>query len=235
MARGSIQESQRSHQAEAAGRRGWHGVCSEGRASETAGGERAAPEASIPHVRNETEMQTEPEISFLHVEPTEAIRKKLVDEIDRLDRLDDRLIACRVKIDLPERRHKKGNLYHVRIDLTTPGEEIVVDRHPPGHQTLEDPLVAIGEAFDAARKRLIQAKDRRRREMKHHEEPARGRISRLVPEEDHGFIDAADGHEVYFHRNAVAAGAFDRLEIGTGVRFLEEEGDKGAQATIVEP
>jgi cold shock CspA family protein/ribosome-associated translation inhibitor RaiA len=179
-------------------------------------------------------MQTEPQIAFRHVEPNEAARTRILEEIDRLELLDDRLIACRLMIELPERRHRKGNRYHVRIDLVMPGEEFVVDRHPPKHSADEDLLIAIGEAFDAARKRLIQAKDRRRREVKHHEGRPRGRISRLVVEEDYGFIEAADGHEVYFHRNAVASGEFDRLEIGRAVSFQEEQGEKGPQATIVE-
>lgn len=198
------------------------------------GGVPTLAHASRPHIRRVKDMQIEPEITFRHVQSTEAIQKKLLEEIDRLDRLDDRLIACRIMIELPERRHKKGNRYHVRIDLTTPGEEIVADRHAPEHKSNEDPILAIGEAFDAARRRLIQAKSRRGRDVKHHEEPPRGRISRLVPEEEHGFIDAADGREIYFHRNAVAGGAFDHLEVGTRVRYQEEEGDKGPQATIVE-
>jgi cold shock CspA family protein/ribosome-associated translation inhibitor RaiA len=183
-----------------------------------------------------TEMQTEPQITFRHVEPNAAIEKKLLDEIDRLERLEDRLIACRIMVELPDRRHRKGNLYHVRIDLVMPGEEIVVDRHPPKHSADEDALIAIGEAFDAARKRLVQTKARRQpQDVRHREEPPRGRVSRLVPEEDYGFIEAADGREIYFHRNAVASGGFDRLEIGTPVTFAEEDGEKGPQATIVHP
>ena len=36
-----------------------------------------------------------------------------------------------------------------------------------------------------------------------------------------------------FHRNAVLDGAFDRLVVGSEVVFVEEEGDKGAQASTV--
>lgn len=181
-------------------------------------------------------MQTEPHITLRHVESNDVIQEKLLDEIERLERLDDRLISCHVVVELPDRRHRKGNRYHVRIDLTTPGEEIVVDRHPPKHSADEDVLIAIGEAFDAARRRLVQTKARRRpQDAKRHEEQPRGRISRLVPQEDHGFIEAADGREIYFHRNAVASEAFDQLDVGTAVTYAEEEGEKGPQATIVIP
>ena len=39
--------------------------------------------------------------------------------------------------------------------------------------------------------------------------------------------------EIYFHRNAVLDGAFDRLSIGSEVAFVEEEGEKGPQASTI--
>ena len=46
---------------------------------------------------------------------------------------------------------------------------------------------------------------------------------------------AAERLEIYFHRNSVADGKFDILEVGQEVRFSEALGDKGPQATIVRP
>ena len=48
-----------------------------------------------------------------------------------------------------------------------------------------------------------------------------------------GFIETADGREIYFHRNAVLDGAYRRLRGGSEVRFVEVEGAKGAQASTV--
>ena len=48
-----------------------------------------------------------------------------------------------------------------------------------------------------------------------------------------GFLEAADGHEVYFHRNSVLDGAYNRLAVGTHVAFAEEMGEKGPQASTV--
>jgi cold shock CspA family protein len=39
--------------------------------------------------------------------------------------------------------------------------------------------------------------------------------------------------EIYFHRNSVLDADFDKLKIGTEVRFVEEAGDKGPQASTV--
>jgi ribosome-associated translation inhibitor RaiA len=49
----------------------------------------------------------------------------------------DRLTRCRVVVEGPGRHHRQGP-YSVRIDLSVPGAELVVDR-----QTDEDLYVAI--------------------------------------------------------------------------------------------
>lgn len=60
-------------------------------------------------------------------------------------------------------------------------------------------------------------------------------VVRLFPNEDYGFIKSpADNEEYYFHRNSVLHGDFDRLEIGTEVRFEPEMGEKGMQASTVQ-
>jgi cold shock CspA family protein len=51
--------------------------------------------------------------------------------------------------------------------------------------------------------------------------------------EAYGFIRSLDGREIYFHKNSMPAGEFGRLEIGTGVRWVEEEGEKGPQASAL--
>jgi cold shock CspA family protein len=62
-----------------------------------------------------------------------------------------------------------------------------------------------------------------------------GIVHRLFPDQDYGFIKTADtGEDVYFHRNSVLHRGFDRLTIGTGVRFVVEQGQKGLQASSVE-
>jgi cold shock CspA family protein len=39
-----------------------------------------------------------------------------------------------------------------------------------------------------------------------------------------GFVETADGREIYFHRNAVLDGAYRRLRGGSEVRFVERKG-----------
>lgn len=56
---------------------------------------------------------------------------------------------------------------------------------------------------------------------------------RLFPSEEYGFIEAQDGHEVYFQKSSVLNNAFDGLTIGSDVAFVEEPGEKGPQASTV--
>jgi cold shock CspA family protein len=137
-------------------------------------------------------------------------------------------MSCRVVVEAPVRHHRKGGPYKVRIDLTVPGDELVINR-----QADEDLYVAIRDAFHAARRRLEDYARRQRGAVKVHEPFPHARVVKLFPEEGYGFLETSDGREVYFHRNSVIDSGFDRLEIGAEVRFAEESGEHGPQASTV--
>ena len=67
--------------------------------------------------------------------------------------------------------------------------------------------------------------------------PDHGRIARLIAEQDYGFIATVDGSEIYFHRNSVATGDFEKLAVGDEVRFVvqDTESARGPQASTVVP
>jgi cold shock CspA family protein len=71
------------------------------------------------------------------------------------------------------------------------------------------------------------------RKTKTHELTPVARVVRLFPEAGYGFIKTPEGRELYFHRNSVISPGFNHLEVGTEVRFDEEMGEKGPQATTV--
>ncbi len=95
--------------------------------------------------------------------------------------------------------------------------------------------MAIREAFDVARRRLEDHVRELRGDVKTPSAPARARVGKLFPQEGYGFLETGDGREVYFHRNSVLGPGFDALKIGAEVRFAEEEGVEGPQATTVVP
>jgi ribosomal subunit interface protein len=167
------------------------------------------------------------QITARDVSLSEAAKDDIRAKAENLDSYYNHLIGCRVVVEGPGQHHRQGP-YEVRIDLTVPGAALVVDR-----QTDVDLYVAIRDAFDAARRRLEDYARRQRGDVKVHEAMAHARVSVLVPEQDHGFLETPEGRTIYFHRHSVLPPGFERLTIGTEVRFSEETGEQGPQASTV--
>ncbi len=181
-------------------------------------------------------MQVPLEIVFEDMDPSDAIDSRLREETAKLEQFTDRITSTRVVVAKPHRHHRKGNTYRVRIHITVPGGgDIIVSRDPGDRGAHEDVYVTIRDAFGAARRQLQDQVRKQQGHIKQHDTPPHGVIATLVPEEEHGFIAASDGREIYFHRNAVANEGYEALEAGTEVRFSEEVGDKGPQASFVQP
>jgi cold shock CspA family protein len=93
--------------------------------------------------------------------------------------------------------------------------------------------VAVRDAFDAVKRQLEETVRLRRGDVKAHETVQHGEVVRMFREDGHGFIRTADGRELYFSRENVVHPAFDELESGTLVQFIEEMGAEGLQAKRV--
>ncbi|NIR29983.1 MAG: HPF/RaiA family ribosome-associated protein [Gammaproteobacteria bacterium] len=173
------------------------------------------------------------EITFRNMQQSPAIESRIREKASKLEEFCEDIMGCRVAVEAPHRNHNKGNLYHIRIDLTVPDGELVVSRGPGQQHAHEDVYVAIRDAFNAAKRQVQDYMRRRRGHVKRHDAPPHGRIVQLYPEEGYGKIETPDGRLVYFHRNSVLNGDFDKLEVGVEVRFAEEKGDEGPQASTV--
>jgi len=182
-------------------------------------------------------MQEPLRIAFRNLEAPIGVEQEIRKRAAELEEFFDRIIACHVVVEEDRRHHRQGRLYHVRIDLIVPEREIVVRRDPAEHHAHEDLHVAIRDAFDAVRRQLQDHARALRGDVKTHAAPTIGRIVRLFPETDHGFLVTNDGDEVYLHRNAVLGRGFDQLHPGDAVRYVlqEGEGEQGPQASTVIP
>lgn len=178
-------------------------------------------------------MQIPLEVRFRNMSPSEALKTNISEKADKLEQLFDRIIACRVMVEAGHKHHKKGNLFHVRIDLTIPGHEIIVNKEPSQHHSYTDVYVAVRDAFDNMQQQLEHYVERKRGDVKTHEAPSHGRILELNPDEGFGRIETPDGRNIYFHRNSLINTDFDKLKVGTEVRFDEEQGNLGPQASTV--
>ncbi len=93
----------------------------------------------------------------------------------------------------------------------------------------------IRRSFDSARRELEKVVDRQRGEIKTH--PAKqvqAVVEEIFPDKDYGFLQTLDGQRLYFHKNSVLHKNWDRLTLGTIVRYVAEVGDKGLQASTVD-
>jgi len=190
-------------------------------------------------------------ITFRNVMPSATLEEWIREEAEKLDVFYSHIVACRVAVGVPHRHHRRGGAYHVRVDLRVPGGEIVVNREPslateirhleqlaatkhlelsPLHKNLH---LAIKSAFRIAARRLQDYARRQRGDVKRHAVAAPAFVSKIFPEQDYGFLTANDGREIYFHAHSVLNEAFRNLEPGTEVFFVEEQGERGPQASTV--
>jgi ribosome-associated translation inhibitor RaiA len=119
--------------------------------------------------RKEMVMKITPQITFKNTPESPALVEAVLNRVDHLERMFPRVLACRVLIETPHHRHHKGNIFQIRISLSVPGKEIVVNREPGKNLAHTDVYVAIRDAFNAADRRLKNYARELRGEVKSHE------------------------------------------------------------------
>ncbi|WP_316176359.1 hypothetical protein [Bradyrhizobium sp. SZCCHNRI1073] len=103
-------------------------------------------------------------------------------------------------------------------------------RTPKEDERYADPTFAVDDAFKRARQQL---QDRvLLMQTKHHQGEPVGTVLRIDPGGESGFLEADDGHEIYFNCNSVLEGRAN-IAVGARVSYVEEIGDKGPQASTV--
>jgi cold shock CspA family protein/ribosome-associated translation inhibitor RaiA len=154
-------------------------------------------------------------------------REKIEEELARLQKhYLNPILHARVDL-IGAQRHHLG-AFEVQAAAVVPGETITVKRQ--GEYVL--PLIV--EAMDVLYRRLEEHSHMRQQKVKPPGEFSQhGKILRVFPEKDSGFLETPEGLEVYFHSHAVKKGRFDSLVPGLMVKFAMEEGEKGPQATWV--
>lgn len=173
-------------------------------------------------------MQLPVQITFRDIPRSEAVEAAIRERVARLDRFSDHIMSCRVTIGIIEKHQHQGKLFNIRVNMKLPGSELVVNR-----DKAEDIYVAIRDAFDAVKRKLEEHVQRVRGEVQTHEVEHHGRVARLFSHQGYGFIEKADGSELYFHVYNCVHPDFDQLKIGDEVVFLEEAGGDGPQANRV--
>lgn len=177
------------------------------------------------------------EVNFRNMDRNESLAAVIEKKCRGLERFYTHIIGMHVTVETPQRRHRKGKLYHVTIKVHVPGKWLITSRSPGREIRHENLIAAVNDAFHAMERQLEDYARRQRGDTKHHEMPVQGRIDKVFPDRGYGFITLTDGEEVYFHENSVTHKAFPRLKSGMSVRvvLVEGESSQGSQASTVEP
>lgn len=112
-------------------------------------------------------------VQFRGMEASAALETQAHEHARKLESFATDLMACRVSIELEQKHQQQGRPFNVRIDLTLPGHELVVNRVQN-----EDAYIALRDAFDKM-KRQLEDVVRKRQDVAR----AQPRGTGLAPEE----------------------------------------------------
>jgi hypothetical protein len=125
------------------------------------------------------------------------LEQEIAARVAELETFSEDIIGCRVMLERQHLHRENGNQCHVRVELTIPGDKIVVSHQPSLNGALRDleeeghtkeadvdpahrsARVAIHEAFDKAKRQLQDAVRRQRGAVKSHEERTIGADSQM--------------------------------------------------------
>jgi ribosome-associated translation inhibitor RaiA len=94
-------------------------------------------------------MQIPLQISLHGIEHSDALYNAIREKAEKLEHFYDRIVSCRVVLEVGGRHKRHGRQFTAHIDLKVPGDEIAITRE---HD--EELDIALRDAFDAARRRL---------------------------------------------------------------------------------
>ncbi|HTT12575.1 MAG TPA: ribosome-associated translation inhibitor RaiA [Burkholderiaceae bacterium] len=95
-------------------------------------------------------MQIPLQITTRGMDVSEAVDKAVRKHVAKLEHFSDRIVSCRVTVEVPESHQQQGKLHAVHVDLRVPGDEIISSH---AHENM-DVYVALRDAFSAVQRRL---------------------------------------------------------------------------------
>ena len=182
-------------------------------------------------------MQLAPEVIFKGVRRTLWVQNYITERLDHLEKFAPDITRCHVTLSREQSSQRKGNRYSVMVEVRVPRQHDLAVKKQKEIREMRTQLPAvINEAFGAIEKQLKKTVALRRQEKKSHDNgQPHGMVEKVFADEGYGFIRGIeDDRQFYFHRNSVLRGDFDRLTVGTEVRFAPEQGEEGPQASSVQ-
>lgn len=183
-------------------------------------------------------MQTAPELIFHDIDRSAWVETYILERVQRLERFAEGITSCRVTLAREQASHHKGNRYSVLVEARTPpNHDLAAKKGKVIHDMPQQLPALINLAFGAVERQLKKTAQLRRGQTKSRENgdgQPHGIVEKLF-DEGYGFLrGVGDERQVYFHRNSVLHDDFERLAVGTEVRFTPQDGDDGPQASSVQ-
>lgn len=112
------------------------------------------------------------QIVLRDIPQSDAVETAIREKVDKLDHFYPHIMSCRVTVEIPGKHKQQGKDFSIRIDISVPGSEIVVNREHG-----EDVYVVMRDAFDAAKRQLEDYGRKQRGDVKTHAQPVRPEVS----------------------------------------------------------
>jgi ribosomal subunit interface protein len=104
------------------------------------------------------------QVTFRKMLPSPFVRERIRERTDKLEQFYPRVTDCRVVVEAPHRRHQKGKLYAIAVEVKVPGGTLASHRNPGQHHEHEDVYVALRDSFDSIERQLEDFARRKRGE-----------------------------------------------------------------------
>lgn len=98
------------------------------------------------------------QVTFHGISHSDGLEQTIREHAEKLQRFHPKLVSCRVVVEFAACHQQRGKEFVVRLDIKVPGAELAVN-----HDHHEDVMVAVHQAFAAAKRRLEEHARRRRR------------------------------------------------------------------------
>ena len=89
--------------------------------------------------------------TFRDMAPSPALQAAAERWVARLEQVYDRMVSCHVSVEQPHHHHQRGVAFEIHVVIGVPGGQITASHHAS-----TDAYVALGDAFRAARRQLIE-------------------------------------------------------------------------------
>ena len=108
-------------------------------------------------------MQVPLELTIKGVTDSNAIEEIIHGRIEKLEKIYDNIISCRVAIEKTLKDQQSGNPYRIRLNLRIPkNREIIIKRAPGGNPDNGNLGAMVRDAFDTAQRQLKELNNKRR-------------------------------------------------------------------------